>query len=294
MTILDAHVRPAEAATEPRRERHRRELAALLEYDPAELTDGARLRDDLNLDSLAMMTLLTWLESRGLVANGQRSQPATIGEVLSLLDKAAPGLSIRLTDSGPAQLRATDLPATTPPHIEQPLAPVLSNADLRLTPVEPDDVRFLYTLATHPDTCYRWRYRGAPPPIERFMGDLWSQVLIQFVARRNDDGEPVGHVVAYGADLGQGYAYLGAVFRPPYSGTGLAAQGTAMFVKYLFHTFALRKLYIEVPGFNWPQMRSGEGRLFDVEGIMRDHEHYAGQYWDRYLCAIYPAKLTSA
>jgi RimJ/RimL family protein N-acetyltransferase len=211
--------------------------------------------------------------------------------VLSLLDKSAPGLSIRLTDAPVPLIRPTDVAAAATITSETPLAPTLGNADLRLTTVEPDDVRFLYTLATHADTCYRWRYRGAPPPIDRFMGDLWSQVLIQFVARRNDDGEPVGHVVAYGADLGQGYAYIGAVFRPPYSGTGLAAQGTAMFIRYLFHTYALRKLYIEVPGFNWPQMRSGEGRQFEVEGIMRDHEFYAGQYWDRYLCAIYPKHL---
>jgi RimJ/RimL family protein N-acetyltransferase len=154
--------------------------------------------------------------------------------------------------------------------------------------VEPEDVRFLYTLATHPYTCFRWRYRGNPPPIDRFAADLWSKVLVQFVARRNDNGEPVGHVVAYGADMGQGYAYLGAVFQPWYAGTGLAAKATAMFVRYLFHTQPLRKLYLEVPGFNWEQVRSGEGRLFQVEGVMRDHEHFAGRYWDRYLCAIYP------
>jgi RimJ/RimL family protein N-acetyltransferase len=177
------------------------------------------------------------------------------------------------------------------PPAPSPLAPVLSNHDLRLTPVEPDDVRFLYSLATHPETCYRWRYRGVPPQTDRFLADLWAQVLVQFVARRTEDGEPVGHVVAYGADLGQGYAYLGAVFRPPYSGSGLAAQGSAMFIRYLFHAFALRKLYIEVPGFNWPQLSSGEGKLFQVEGIMRDHEHYAGRYWDRYLCAVYPRAI---
>jgi RimJ/RimL family protein N-acetyltransferase/aryl carrier-like protein len=291
MTIVASD--PLATVEVPRRERHRIELATVLEREPAALTDAARLRDDLGLDSLVMMTLLTWLESRGVVASGQRSQPATIGEVLSLLDKTAPGLSIRVTDGAVPLTRPTDIAAARTSTGTAPLVPVLSNAELRLTPVEPDDARFLYTLATHPDTCYRWRYRGAPPPIDRFMADLWSQVLIQFVARRNDDGEPVGHVVAYGADLGQGYAYVGAVFRPPYSGTGLAAQASTMFVKYLFHTFVLRKLYVEVPGFNWPQMRSGEGRLFEVEGIMRNHEHYAGRYWDRYLCAIYPDKLIS-
>ncbi|MGC4893430.1 GNAT family N-acetyltransferase [Micromonospora sp. DT31] len=293
MTVVDEHTRPHEAPDGSRRERGRRELAQVLEYEPTDLPDAAHLRDDLNLDSLAMMTLLTWLESRGVVATGQRARPATVGDVLNLLNRSAPDLSVRVTDGVFGSLRATDIsvvPVADGPATEaaSPLAPVLGNAELRLTPVEPDDTRFLYTLASHPDTCYRWRYRGAPPSIDRFMADLWSQVLVQFVVRRAEDGEPVGHLVAYGADLGQGYAYLGAVFRPPYSGTGLGAQATMMFVRYMFHTHALRKLYVEVPGFNWPQVCSGEGRLFEVEGIMRDHEFYAGRHWDRYLCAIYP------
>jgi RimJ/RimL family protein N-acetyltransferase len=300
MTALDEHTRPHDAPDGSRRERHRRELAALLEFEPADLPDTAQLRNELNLDSLAMMTLLAWLESRGVVVTGQRSRPTTVGDVLGLLDRSAPNLSVRMADGGFHPLRATDIGIVPfagggtggdSTATDAQYAPVLGNAELRLTPVEPDDARFLYSLASHPDTCYRWRYRGAPPSIDRFMADLWSQVLVQFVARRAEDGEPVGHVVAYGSDPGQGYAYVGAVFRPPYSGTGLGAQATVMFVRYLFHTYALRKLYVEVPGFNWPQVCSGEGRLFEVEGIMRGHEYYAGRHWDRYLCAIYANNL---
>jgi len=32
---------------------------------------------------------------------------------------------------------------------------------------------------------------------------------------------------------------------------------------------------------------SGEGRLFHVEGVLREHSYYAGRYWDEYLCAVY-------
>ncbi len=273
--------------SQTRREKHRLDLATVLACDPALLTDTACLRTDIGLDSLGMMSLITWLQTRGVTVSSQHIQSSRIGEVLSLLEKADfADLSIRLPNG-------EQLPpmATRRPEITEPLAPTLANQELRLTPVEPEDMRFLYVLASHPDTCYRWRYRGVPPSMDRFAADLWAQVLVQFVARRAGDGEPAGHLVCYGADLGQGYAYIGAVFRPEYSGTGLAAQGVAMFVRYLFHTFNLRKLYAEVPGFNWPQMSSGNGSLLHVEGIMRDHEHYAGRFWDRYLCAIYPEAL---
>ena len=127
-----------------------------------------------------------------------------------------------------------------------------------------------------------------PPPPDRFAADLHAQVLVQFVVRATDSGEPAGLVVAYAADLAQGHAYVAAAFAPGRSGTGLAADIGAVFIRYLFHTFPLRKLYLEVPGFNWPQLRSAAGRLFHVEGVLRGHDYYAGRHWDRYLCAIYP------
>lgn len=276
------------------REQHRHALARALDRDPAQLADGASLGEDLGLDSLQRMTMLAWLSDQGITVNGAEHLPSTVGEVLSLLD-LAPGFAVRIdmpdgSSAGPVGSAGFDLAALAAigTGTRQVLAPVLDDGEISLTTVEPDDVRFLYTLATHPETCYRWRYRGNPPPIDRFAADLWSKVLVQFVARRTADGEPVGHVVAYGADAGNGFAYLGAVFQPWYTGTGLAARAVAMFVRYLFHTHSLRKLYLEVPGYNWDQVRSGEGRQFQVEGVMRDHEYFAGRYWNRYLCAIYP------
>lgn len=285
------------------RDRHRRDLARALDRDPSQLADAASLGGDLGLDSLARMTLIAWLSHHGVVVSGTEHLPSTVGDVLSLVEKAGlPGVSIRLVDGAaagePDPVTAfRPAVALTGPAVTGDTGPagppVLQDTEIRLTTVEPEDVRFLYTLATHPDTCFRWRYRGNPPPIDRFAADLWSKVLVQFVARRTADGEPVGHVVAYGADPGHGYAYLGAVFQPWYAGTGLAAGAVAMFVRYLFRTHPLRKVYIEIPGYNWEQVRSGEGRLFQVEGVMRDHEFYGGRYWDRYLCAIYPDNTMS-
>lgn len=273
-----------------RRELIRRELAELLDRDPDWLVDPARFADDLALDSLAMMSLLTWLEAHGVTVGTDQSRVATVGDVLALLDTTArPGLSI-VVRNGPAGLAG---PASVPPPepAGSPLAPVLGNAAFRLTPVGPDDLGFLYHLAVAPETGFRWRYRGAAPPIDQFAKELWAQVLAQYVVRRSADGAPVGHVVAYSADAGFRHAYLGAVFVPPVTGTGLAAQAVELFVRSLFHTFPLHKLYLEVPGFNWDQLASGAGRLFEVEGVLREHDFYAGRSWDKYLCAIYRDRL---
>jgi RimJ/RimL family protein N-acetyltransferase len=271
------------------RDASRSELARLIEREPADLIDHARLKDDLHLDSLAMLTVLAWLESIGVTVDTQHAHLGTVGDVLSLLDnRTFPGLTIRVTD--PLDRQSFNVIGPPGPAIEpaDPMAPVMSNGAFRLDPVQPDDIGFLYQLAAQSETSFRWRYRGAPPAFDRFVNDLWQQVMVQFVVRGTAKNAPAGHVVVYGADPSLHHAYLGAAFLPAHVGSGLAAQIVALAVRYLFHTFPLRKVYLEVPGFNYDQIRSGEGRLFTVEGRLRDHAFYAGQYWDQYLCAIYP------
>jgi RimJ/RimL family protein N-acetyltransferase len=168
-----------------------------------------------------------------------------------------------------------------------PLVPELADELVRLFPVVPDDTEFLYDLTARPENCFRWRYRGLPPSYERFVNDLWQSVMVQFVVRRASDNERIGHVVAYAANPSLQYCHLGALFVPQYKGTGIPAHAVSLFARYLFHTCPFKKLYLEVPGYNWDQVRSGEGRLFTVEGVLREHNWYAGRHWDEYLCAIY-------
>lgn len=281
-----------DAAAMPVREQHRNDMAALLNIEESDLADSVRLVEDLGLDSLAMLRIFNWLEERGLAVDTDQPRPMTVGELLRMLESAGGhGVSIRLTDdeAPPASptdvLMAAHVPATRPASA---LAPVLGTRTFRLEPIGVDDINFLYTLAVGPETSFRWRYRGAPPPVDRFVKELWDQVLVQFVVRRNKDNRPVGHVVCYSPDPSRRHAYVGAVFQPEYLGSGIGARIVIMFIRYLFHTFNFFKLYMEIPGFNWPQVSSGEGRLFHVEGILRDHECYAGRAWDKYLCAIYP------
>jgi RimJ/RimL family protein N-acetyltransferase/aryl carrier-like protein len=276
----------------------RAELADLLAVDEAVLTDDALLVDDLGLDSLAMMTVVGWLAERAVRLTAGAPRLTRVGDVLALLDQRPAGDRVTLVftgagadpahPAGPADVGGRAEPPPGDPAVGVD-PPALQTDAFRLAQVDQADVGFLHALASHPQTSFRWRYRGAPPPLERFAAELWAQVLVQYVVRRVDTDEPAGHVVAYAADAGQGHAYLGAVFLPDYSGTGLAADAVALFTRYLFHTFPLRKLYLEVPGFNWPLLRSAAGRLFEVEGVLRDHDYYAGRYWDKYVCAIYPA-----
>jgi len=269
-----------------RRETERAHLATLLGVELDALGEDTKLRDELALDSLAMMRLLTWMEESGVEVDPRQAVPITVGEVLTLLEKAAARrMSIKVTRDG----ETIDIgpPARPPAPERDPLVPELATKTFRLMPILPDDIGYLYGLATRPETCFRWRYRGAPPALDKFAADLWSQVLVQFTVRTAEANEIVGLVVAYNAGFAMRHVSVGAVFPPQFVGTGAAAQATTLFIKYLFHTFPLDKIYLEVPGFNWPQLRSGEGRLFTVEGILHDHDLYAGRPWDHRICAVY-------
>ncbi|MEV4665918.1 GNAT family protein [Micromonospora echinofusca] len=263
----------------------RAELATLLDVPAESLTDRVSLRDELALDSLAQMRVLTWMQTRGVRIAAESGLPKTVGELLALVDKA-PRFSVQIGGGGGGMSGLpTRFARTSPPD---PLVPVLETPVFRLMPVTPDDVGFLYALAVRPETGFRWRYRGSVPPVERFNAELWNQVLLQFVVRRIENDEPVGQVVAYGDELSLRHTYIGAVFQPAVTGTGLAAQAVALFARHLFHTFPLNKIYMEIPGINWPQVQSGQNHLFHVEGVLREHDYYAGRLWDKYICALYP------
>jgi RimJ/RimL family protein N-acetyltransferase/aryl carrier-like protein len=271
-----------------RREELRQDLAAVVAVEPGVLDDRSRLCD-IGLDSLAMMRLLVRLEALGVTLDTVDLDPGTrVGEVLTLLEHASnPAVTIRLGIDGASVHGGLLGMPTAPGRAVDPLAPVLRTSAFHLTPVRPDDLEFLFNLATSPATSFRWRYRGAPPSMERFREGLWQQILVQYVARRLDNDDPVGHLMSYGADPGMRYAYVGAVFTPTFAGTGLAARAVATFIRHLFHVFPLHKLYLQIPGYNWHQMSSGQGDLFQVEGVLKDHCYLAGQLWDEYLCAVY-------
>jgi RimJ/RimL family protein N-acetyltransferase len=155
-----------------------------------------------------------------------------------------------------------------------------------LRPILPEDHRALYAISTEDETNFRWRYRGALPPFEVFMAGLHSEVMAQFVVCPKDDPRQIlGLVVAYHADLNSGTCYLGTVMRSE-ALRGMGFEASCLFIRYLFRTWALRKIYMEVVEYNMYLIASGEGRLYHVEGRMKERFYYAGTFWDNLLLTV--------
>ena len=254
-------------------------VAELLGVDESVL-DPDTLLGDLALDSLHLMEFRIFLEDEGVqLADLAGLAGMSLGRLAELLGAAGPkpevaGASVD-TGHGPGGEDAD-------------LAPVLSHAGVSIVPfIARRHLDFLYSLAVDPATGYRWRYRGELISPEKFQAEINEHVLIQCVVVSSRSGQPIGHVVAYEANLRSGHAYVGAAFTPALVGDGLGALAVRMFVRYLFQVYPLRKVYLEVPEFNLDVMRSGLGQYLKSEGILGGHDYYAGTHWDRHILAIY-------
>lgn len=165
--------------------------------------------------------------------------------------------------------------------------PTLSGVRLELVPVTPAHHEFLYELATSAEVSFHWRFRGAAPPYELFVQGIWANMFCQYVVLRKPGLDPVGHVIVYGADFRNGFAYVGVATNKAVQGTSLGIEATIILIDYLFAGFPFRKLYAESLAFDFARFASGSERLFRIEGVMKAHHYYAGRYWDQYILAFY-------
>lgn len=109
---------------------------------------------------------------------------------------------------------------------------------------------------------------------------------MQFVIEIISTNEVVGLVSAFNADHANSFAHFAVVVHPDVARHGWTLEGVALFLSYLFSTWNFRKLYAETAEFNFVQFASGEGKLFNVEGRLTDHEYYGGRYWDFLILAF--------
>lgn len=156
-----------------------------------------------------------------------------------------------------------------------------------LIPLRPSHHPALYELAARDLNNVRWRYRGTMPPFNVFEQSLYAGVMCQFVVCPNDDLQKVsGLVVAYSASPQDEHCYLAAL-TDSRAGAG-AVEGVALFFRYLFRHWPLRKIYLESLEFNIPQYASAiELGLFREEGCFRAHHYFDDRYWDMYIYSVY-------
>ena len=187
----------------------------------------------------------------------------------------------------PPELETPDEVSRRPGTFRVPgLSGPAERARVRLAPVTPNDHRYLYELATSSELSYRWRYRNQVPRYEAFVQQLDVDVLAQFVVRHLPDDAPVGHVVAYGPDLPNGYASVAGIFGTDVLGLHIGAEALSVFIDHLFGTWDLAKLYAEVPEFVHETIAHRLVEPSELEARFRRHVYFGGRHWDLLVFAV--------
>jgi RimJ/RimL family protein N-acetyltransferase len=157
---------------------------------------------------------------------------------------------------------------------------------VRLRAARSADVDFLYHVVLADEQTLRLRYRGRWPSPDEFRAELWRNTLALQIVETPRRGERFGVVIAYQPNYRNQTVYVAAAAVDQYRTTGLVISGLAALVDNLFANWQFRKIYLEVLEFNLSQFASAEGRIFEVEGRLRDFEYWAGRWWDLILATI--------
>jgi hypothetical protein len=165
--------------------------------------------------------------------------------------------------------------------------PSLRGRDVYLRPVAPEDYHSLHAVELSEQLGPRWRFRGATPSPEQWSQVTWSSTLAQFLVVARQSNKPIGIAAVHQANFQDGFAYMSAAHFDPSRPSPAMMIGLVIFLEYVFTCWDFRKLYMEVPEYNYERFASVVERYGQLEGRLRDHLYFAGRHWDQLTVAIY-------
>lgn len=238
-------------------------LAPIIGADLSTATPQTLLVEDLGWDSLTMVEALGVLDTTGVALPDELiCELRTLGDIHHYYCTA--------TDPEKADRGRS--------RFEGP--------NVVLVPPSARDHDWLYSLCATGDHLVGYRLRGVTPSPEAFHRFLWDRVLAQFIVTTREQ-RPIGLVTSFEPDFRNRYAYLAAIADPEWQDSGLVLEGMMVLVDYLFAQFDLRKLYAESLESNFAHYDNGLGRVFEIEGRLRQHEYINGAYEDLVVVGIW-------
>lgn len=165
-------------------------------------------------------------------------------------------------------------------------SPPMEGRHVYLRAITPEDYPWLQSAELSSELSMRWRFRGATPSPESWAQTIWGGALAQFLVVERKTDVPAGIVAVYRPNFQNGHAALAAA-RFGGGESPVMILGIGLFLRYVFACWNFRKLYLELPEYNYAQFASGLNRIFEIEGVLRDHNYFDGQLWDELVLAIY-------
>jgi hypothetical protein len=168
-----------------------------------------------------------------------------------------------------------------------------SEGRITLRAVEAGDYEHLRRVELSSELAARWRLVDHPSP-EDYGRSLWDGVQTQHLAFDTHTERCIGLFTVYAMDRHNRVARFAAArfLNSPSARLGYLVAFREI-LRLTFDTYDVRKLYMDVPEFNYVQIRSFVERgLFTLEGRLVDFRYLGRRYWDQYIVSIDFASLS--
>ena len=99
------------------------------------------------------------------------------------------------------------------------------------------------------------------------------------------EGELVGHVALWGADVRNRCATFAIVIAPQHQSQGLGTEATRLMMNYGFNELGLHRIELQVSADNTRGVAAYQRAGFAQEGLLRSKLFYGGQFHDQVVMA---------
>lgn len=159
---------------------------------------------------------------------------------------------------------------------------------ISLRQITEDDVPFLFRLFADPGRCHLWM-QGRQVYDERGFHQAWVAWSTEMMRAKflvASAGRPVGLVFDYDRTLEDGYTKVTVLLDEASTGHGGGVIATALFLGWLFEALPLRKVIMDVYGYNRPVLGMLRKVGFTEEGVLKEMRHWNGAHWDLYVFTL--------
>jgi RimJ/RimL family protein N-acetyltransferase len=160
--------------------------------------------------------------------------------------------------------------------------------NIALRQVVEDDLPFLFRLFADPCRSHLW-LAGRRVYDEAGFQQAWAAWAADVMTSKfvvESAGRPAGLAFEYDRAPEDGHTKVTTLLEEGRVGRGGGVIATALLVRWLFQTLPLRKVYVEVHGYNPAVIGMLRKVGLAEEGCLKDFRFWDGRYWDYHIFAL--------
>ncbi len=160
--------------------------------------------------------------------------------------------------------------------------------DLRLRPLEKDDLEFLHKLYNDPNVMDYWfaeSHYSYQLIKNQFENNLESTEHREFILCSNE--ERIGFVGIFSISQRHRNAEFAIMIDPNHQGNGYAVTATRLAMDYAFNVLNLHKLFLYADKINEKAIHIYEKAGFRFEGELPEHAFVNGRYHDLITMSVF-------